>query len=208
MLLFRVPGTHGVAMTRLALGLRAHIGWSAGVLLAEPVDAPVVIRRFRLDLVDPDKPESHEPYHAARELSLDDAERLIERASRTVGTLAQAALTHCIDGLQTSEIVGACVITSSAKPRDIESTLRSHLQVHVAEGDLIRDALRSACRTLSMPVTSFRERALFDEADRILEKSAMEVTKQLGTIGKAVGVPWAQDQKLCALAAWLTLATA
>ncbi|MEE8041937.1 MAG: hypothetical protein V3T15_03980 [Pseudomonadales bacterium] len=195
-------------MTRLALGLRAHIGWSAGVLLAEPVDAPVVIRRFRLDLVDPDKPESHEPYHAARELSLDDAQRLIIRASRTIGTLALGALTDCIEGVQTSEIVGACVITSSAKPRDIESTLRSHLQVHVAEGDLIRDALRSACRTLSMPVTSFRERALFDEADRILEKSAMEVTKQLGTLGKAVGVPWAQDQKLCALAAWLTLATA
>ena len=192
---------------RLALGFKAHIGWSAGVLLAGPVNAPVVMRRFRLALVDPDKPESHEPYHAARELPLDDAEQLIRRASRTVDTLAEAALSECIEGVQTSEVVGACVITSSAKPRDLESTLRSHLQVHVAEGDLVRDALRSSCQGLSIPVISFREKALFDEADRVLGKSAKEVTKKLGMLGKNVGAPWAQDQKLCALAAWLTLAT-
>lgn len=60
---------------------------------------------------------------------------------------------------------------------------------------------------LSMPVTSFREKALFDEADRVLGKSAEEVARQLGIIGKNLGAPWAQDQKLCTLAAWLTLAT-
>jgi hypothetical protein len=194
-------------MTRLALGFRAHIGWSAGVLISGPLDSPVVQRRFRLDLVHPDKAETHEPYHAARELTLDEAKRLIDRASRTVSTLAQRALPDAIEGARTSDIVGACVISGRGKARDLASTLRSHVQVHVAEGDLVRKALDSACRALDIPVMFFQENALYDKANRVLGKSATELTKQLGMIGKNFGPPWAQDQKLCALAGWLTLAT-
>lgn len=177
------------------------------MLIAEPLKAPVVQRRFRLDLVHPDKSETHEPYHAARELDLDDAKRLVDRASRTVSTLAQRALTESIEGAQTSGIVGACVISGRGIPRDLASTLRSHVQVHVAEGELVRKALEFACRALEIPVISLQESALFDEANRVLGKSATELTKELGMMGKNVGSPWARDQKLCALAAWLTLAT-
>lgn len=194
-------------MARHALGFRAHIGWSAGVLLTQTPEGPRVSRRFRLELVDPDQPQTREPYHAARALSLERAGELIASASRSMAALAETALGDGIDGVRTSEIVGAGVITGSGKARDLATTLRSHLQVHVAEGDLVRESLRSACASLGIARIDLQEKSLYDEAVRVLGRSADEITKYVGTMRNDVGPPWAADQKFSALAAWIVLET-
>src|SRR5215468_8861694 len=78
--------------TRAALGLRAHSGWAALVVVAGPLRSPVVIGRQRIELVDPAIPEAKQPYHAAAQLDLGEAEKLVKRCADEAESLACQAL--------------------------------------------------------------------------------------------------------------------
>ena len=56
--------------SRIALGFRAHSGWAAVVAIGGSRDAPVVLMRTRIELADPEIPESIQPYHSASELDI------------------------------------------------------------------------------------------------------------------------------------------
>jgi hypothetical protein len=49
-----------------ALGLRAHTGWAALVVVAGSKRSPAVIQRKRIELADRDVPGSMQPYHHAQ----------------------------------------------------------------------------------------------------------------------------------------------
>ena len=93
------------------------------------------------------------------------------------------------------QVAGCAVLTGSAKPvPELEKILASHTLIHTAEGAMFRDVLIWAAKECALPVTAIGEKTL--------DAVALE---RIGTLGKGIGPPWAQDQKLAALAALMAL---
>src|SRR5690349_18385424 len=83
-------------MTPVALGFRAHSGWAAVVAIAGPLGAPDVVDRSRIDLLDRTIPGAAQPYHAAAEMELKQAEKLIDRCVQSARRLAAKGLRDLI----------------------------------------------------------------------------------------------------------------
>jgi hypothetical protein len=198
------------AATRVALGLRSHSGWAALVALAGPTAAPAVVGRQRLLLCDGSFPR--QPYHAAEGIAAGEAEALVSRSLDTARRLAGQALAAAAEEHRRvgRAIAGAGLLLGSGRPlpSELAAILGSHPLIHTAEGEMYRDVLRAACDGVSIEVVGFRERAVEALACEQLKLSAGTLRTQLAALGKPLGAPWGQDQKLAALAAWLVLARA
>src|SRR5438132_7855304 len=114
------------------LGLRAHSGWAAVIALAGPASAPRVLARQRLEFADPKLGYSKQPYHAAAERSLVEAEKLIAQCMQSSADLAFLGLR---DIMETShaQITACGLLLGSGKPLpDLAGILRSHALIHTA----------------------------------------------------------------------------
>lgn len=200
-------------MTRAAFGFRAHSGWAAVVAVANPPQSravlaePVVVDRRRIELVDAGVPGSVQPYHAAAEMDPQRAEEWVKRCRERARLLAQRALDVLIGDLKSYHVVACGILLASGRPLpDLAATLASHALIHTAKGELFRDALRRASGQWGLPVTGVKEREVYtrcaDEFGMKVDTLGHRVTE----MGRAVGSPWRQDEKLAALAGWLALA--
>ncbi len=191
-----------------ALGFRAHSGWAALVAVAGPPYSPAVIERRRVELADPG-PDSAQPYHAAAELDLKEAEQFVRRCADRARLLAQEALRAVVDDLRKKGhvVVGCGLLLGSGRPATtLAATLASHALIHTAEGQLFREALTHASERCGLPVTGVRERELFARAAAELGVPADELQLKVTELGRPLGPPWRQDEKYAALAGWLALA--
>jgi len=190
---------------RVALGLRAHSGWAVLVVLGGPAASPAVVDRRRLVLCDDSFPR--QPYHAAAELPAPRAEALVQRSRDAAARLARQALVAAVKDRSGQHVAGAGLLLGSARPlpRELAKVLGSHPLIHTAEGEMYRDVLRSGCEGASIEVVGFRERELEATAARRLHLAPAVVRTRLAALGKPLGPPWTQDEKLAALAAWLAL---
>ena len=195
--------------TRAALGFRAHSGWAVVVAIAGSPRSPRVVDRRRVELADPDKQASKQPYHAAEGLDLKKAEEVVRRATDDAQRLARQGLRAVIDDLRASghDVIGCGIVLASGRPATtLAATLASHALIHTAEGELFRKVLVRAGEHHDLPVTGVRERELFARGAAELSIPAGELERRLAELGRAIGPPWAQDQKYAALVAWLALA--
>jgi len=198
-------------MTAAALGVRAHSGWAALVVVAGPPASPAAIERRQLDLAIPGLSGAKQPYHAARQLALESAAQLVERSAAEAELRAEHGLRAAIDDLaaQGYEVAGYGVLLGSGRPLPpLAATLASHALVHSAEGELFRCALVRAGERCGLPVTAVRERELYTLGAVELGIPAAELQRRLAALGKSLGPPWRQDEKHAALVAWLALAAA
>ena len=195
------------AMTRAAVGFRAHSGWAALVAVAGPLCSPIVIDRRRIELVEPGIPK--QPYHAAEKLGLKEAEKLVRRCTDTARILARQALRAVVDEMREKcrhDVVACGLLLGSGRPlTTLAATLASHALIHTAEGELFRDALRDASQHCGLPVTGVKERDLFTCAAAKLRVPAHELLRRVTEMGRTIGPPWAEDQKHAALVGWLAL---
>jgi hypothetical protein len=177
------------------------------VALADPMTAPRVIRRWRLELADRSIAGSIQPYHSAVRMVFDDAEKYLQRCSRATADMAQKAIRDAVSELRDYQVKGASVLLASGRPLPgLAGILASHALIHTAEGEFYRAALRDACASCGVPETGIKERELVAEASLALGRSAEDLQSTVAAFGKTVGSPWRQDEKLSALAAWLVLA--
>ena len=193
-------------MTPAALGFRAHTGWAASIALAGGDDNPVVVDRRRIELCD--SPSRAGVYHAARELNLAAAKELVARAVAEASDRARKAIAAVVDeqGEKGRRVVGAGVVLGNAGlPGDLERILASHALVHSAEGALFRNALISGSDACGLAVTGIPSSTLHQDAARALDVEPTVLQRQLVSLGKAAGRPWAQDQKESAVVAWVAL---
>jgi hypothetical protein len=193
---------------RAALGFRAHSGWATAVAVAGPVNAPVVLDRRRIEIADPD-PDARQPYHAAEGLELADAERLVRRCTDTSARLARDAVGAMIAELRSDgrAVVACGLLQGSGRPLPgLVGILASHALIHTAEGQMFRDVLAAAGRHHRLPVIGLAERDVTARCAETLKLSTDQLTKRLGEMGRALGPPWRQDEKLATLAAMLALA--
>ena len=194
--------------TSAALGFRAHSGWAAVVAVAGTVRAPEVLDRRRIQIADSGIPGSMQPYHAAEGLPLPKARALLQRCEAGSTRLAQQAVGEILDSLKArGHTVAACgLVLSSGRPLpELASILASHAIIHTADGEHFRDAIVLAVTHHRLPVTRIKEREIAVRAAAKLRMPVETLPSRLTAIGKPLGPPWTQDQKLAALAAWLAL---
>src|SRR5262249_53876475 len=104
------------------------------------------------------------------------------------------------------EVVGCGLLLAAGRPLPgLGSILASHALIHTADGELFRDALAAASGSLRLPLTRVREREVRDQASAALRLSLGRLDDRLRILGRKLGPPWRQDEKLATLAAWLVL---
>ncbi|MBI3680445.1 MAG: hypothetical protein HY235_08615 [Acidobacteria bacterium] len=192
-------------MESVTIGMRARSGWATWVVVEGNAKAPEVRLRQRIELVEPAEPLARQPYHAAEKMSLDKAEKWVNRCLHSATMLAEAALRQL---LTSHAAVASCVLVSAARPAVcIGDALKSHTLIHAAEGDHFREALREASRRCGLRLISVQERAVYEEGAARLRVPVEDLVQRVAEMGRAVGRPWRVDEKLAAMAAWLALAT-
>ena len=195
---------------RVALGLRAHSGWAVLVALRGSSSSPVVVDRRRLALCDGSFPR--QPYHAAEELAAAKAAALVSRSLETAHRLAREAVAAAAKDRQAAgqRIAGAGLLLGSGRPlpAELQAILRSHPLIHTAEGVMYREALRLGCERAGAAVVGLREREIEATAVKALKLTPDALRARLTALGKPLGPPWSQDEKLATLAAWLVLTRA
>jgi len=193
---------------RAALGFRSHSGWAALVAVAGSPGAPIVIERRRVQTADLGIRGSLQPYHAAKEMRFAEAEAYLDRCGAATRRMAQTAVSEAVAELAGKgyAVAAACVLLGSGRPpTDLAATLRSHPVIHTAEGDFFRHALKTACESSGLPVLAIKEKALIEQAAATLRMSPDNLQLRVAALGKSLGPPWRQDEKLCAIAALLAL---
>jgi hypothetical protein len=196
-------------LKRAALGFRAHSGWAALIALTGTTAAPAVILRRRLVIADPGISGSKQPFHAAEPMPFEDAESYIQRCTESTRSLAEAGVRDAVAELSGIgiRVAGTCVLMGSGRPTgDLAKILSAHPLIHTAEGEFFRNALKQACESGGLKFSGIKERELVNHAASVLRITVAELERRATELGKGIGPPWTQDQKLSAIAAWLVLA--
>lgn len=90
-------------------------------------------------------------------------------------------------------------------PTSLAEILAAHSRIHAAEGAFYRDALADACKRIGLRIERMPERDLWVVARNARRCNDRELRERLGALGKEIGPPWGEDQKLAALAAFAAL---
>jgi hypothetical protein len=179
------------------LGFSVHTGWAALVAVD---DQERVVARRRLDMIDDGDPERPRfVFHAARKLTLGEAECLVREAEAR----AQQNAFETLRLFAAEHAVGAAAILVGDRPLSatFEKILASHSLIHSAEGALYRRAIKLACEALEVRVVEIRARDLASAAAERLSVTPAKLARRLEDVGRAAGRPWAKDQKDAYLAA-------
>src|ERR1051326_5060975 len=185
-------------------------GW-APVVAIELSPEPCVCERRTVVLTDAAIAGSKQPFHTAEPMELSKAKTFLKRCEDRTYALATDVLKDVIKSLEKrGHVVVACgMMTGSGRVlNSVEAILASHAAIHSAEGELYRDAVAHACERSHVPLLRIREKVAFAAAEEALGLSTSRIQDQLAAIGRSIGPPWTQDQKLAALAAWIALAGA
>lgn len=193
------------------LGFRVHSGWAALVALAGPSVTPSLLERTRISLADPQARGAVQPYHAAAQIDLKEAEIFLERITAETITFAHLDIHKALGRLEKHGfIVSACTIlfASGRPPGTLAQTLASHAMIHTAEGEFFRQAIVRASEDLGLAVIRVKERDIWDQAVQRVRLPARQLQNHIEAMGKTAGPPWRQDEKLAATAAWIALSEA
>jgi hypothetical protein len=192
-----------------ALGCRAHTGWAALVVVAGGLAQPEVLFRGRAELGDPAGRVKRNVYQAARALEPAAAAAQVKAAERIATEQAAVALDRTVRQMtDDGAVVRSCAVVVGTFSRDarLESILASHALAHAAEGRLYQDALLQGAESCGLGAIAIPKRSIWEQGEATLRVSQDELRRWIDQLRRAVGPPWAQDQKLAALAAWIALA--
>ncbi len=183
-----------------ALGLRAHSGW--GVMVA--VSGGSAILRRRIEMTGGPGDRAKQPYHAAEEMKLPEAKAFLDRTEKIAVEMAAAAVEDAVGALANEgyRVTDAAVLLGSGKPLPVlAKILVAHPLIHTAEGVFYRGVLKSACEACGLAVTGIKECEVLEQCAAALRIPAAELPARLTAMGKTLGPPWTQDEKLSTAAA-------
>jgi hypothetical protein len=192
-----------------AIGCRAHTGWAALVVVAGGFAQPEVLFRRRAELSDPTGRVRRNVYQASRALEPAAAADVVEAAERIAAEQAAAALERAVGDAQDEGVmVRSCAVVVGAFPGGarLESILASHALAHAAEGRLYQAALLHGAELRGLDAVAIPKQSIWELGEAALGDTRDELRQRIDQLRRQVGPPWAQDQKLAALAAWIALA--
>ena len=180
-----------------AIGLGLHSGWASAVLMVQDsTGAPELRARRRILLCE--KPEAKQPYHAAENMELNEAEAFIGMCRAATVALAAEALVRLREEAAARALAGVGLAASSARELPpLPELLHSHALIHAAEGAFYRETVIEAAKRLDLKAHVVTGRAPSD----FLGAAARELREALERIGKAAGPPWTVNEKCASLAA-------
>ncbi len=198
------------SMKHAAVGFRSHSGWTALIALAVNNGVPTVLARQRVHLVETFTYEFRQPYHSAEKLPFDEGRAFVARMRSEARRLAFHAIRKLKAELQEQGYALArcgLLLASGRTLPSLERILASHSLIHAADGELFREALLHASARCGLKPLAVRERELLDSASRALRRKPDDLTQRIADLGRPLGPPWSQDEKLAALVAWLAMPT-
>ena len=163
----------------------------------------VVLRR-RIEMTKGSDYRANQPYHAAEPMKLPQAEAFLQRTQKIAVEMAASAVEDTVDWLVSEgfRVAGAAVLLGSGKPLpELARILAAHPLIHTAEGVFFRDVLKNACEACGLAVTGIKEREVLEQCAAALRIPTAELQARLSAMGKTLGPPWTQDEKLSAAAA-------
>lgn len=197
-------------MKSAALGFRAHSGWTALVALSVAKGEPCILVRERIHLVETFTYEFRQPYHTAEKMPLDEARAFISGVETQAEHIARRAIRDVQESLRVQGygLTRCGLVLASGRPLSaLPQILASHALIHTADGELFRRAILHASAHSGLPNATAKERDLLSEASRVLRLKPNDLTRRIADLGRSLGPPWSQDEKLASLAAWLALAS-
>lgn len=167
-----------------------------------------VIDRRRIELIEEGELWAKMPYHAAEELEPDEAARLVKKGIGSAHRVAIVRMRELIGRMRGHkyEIAGCAVLVPEPMPDwSTGEILAVHFRMHKAEGVLFPDALCRAAEAGKIPLAAVPEKRLQEYAEEALDMPPDGPIKLIAELGKAIGPPWAKDQRNAALAAVIAL---
>jgi len=194
---------------RIALGFSIHTGWAALAALGGSPRAPEVVDRREVEMIPGHEPD-HPPfvYHAARAVPPAKAEAFIRQFAERAESQAKRALAASLATLKSAgRSVEACAFATAKRPvtAPLAGILQNHSLIHAAEGEMYRAAIGRASEALGCRVTPVPSGVLRARAAAAIGISEAGLDDWLTELGRAVGKPWAKDQKEACLAAAVAL---
>jgi len=196
-------------MKPAALGFRVHSGWTSLIVLALQNDEPIVLARQRPHLVATFSYTFRQPYHTAEKLDLAEAGTFLQQQRGEARKLALQAINSAQTeaAQQGYKLTRAALLLASGRPLpELPKILASHSIIHTADGEFFREALLHACSRADLAITKIKDRELLATASATFRQTPAELTRCVTVLGKPLGSPWTQDEKLATLAAWVSLA--
>jgi len=187
-----------------ALGLRVKSGWAAAVLLTGTARSPRLCDVRRIELSDPQHPETRQPYHAAMGKLERDARKINQRVDVVRG-IAQQSIATLLAGYRRQNLRirrAALVVGSQIDP---DSIANPHIRAHAFEGRLFRSVLEESLRAHRIRANILIERHAYAHAVEELKQTNQNVRRKIQDFGRETETPWRAEQKLAAVAAWLAL---
>jgi len=195
-------------MKQAAVGFRVHSGWSALVTVSLENDAPTVLSRERVHLVETFSYKFRQPYHTVEKMPLEKARAFVAGVLSGAKLLATQALrsTQAELGRQGFQVERCALLLASGRTLpSLDRILLSHALIHTADGELFREALRCSSDGCGLVMTCIKERELLDRGALAFRASREKLLRRMTELGRSLGSPWTQDEKYAALAAWLVL---
>jgi len=191
----------------VALGIKAHSGWAALVVVGKRDDSDfMIVDRRRIELVEAEW--AKQPYHAAENLKPDPAREVVKRGVDAAHRIAvrEMRAAERRERERENEVTACAVLVANPMPDwSIEEILAVHFRMHKAEGVLFRDALVRATKACGLRLVAIPEKLLTKHAEKALGTPVSDLVKKITALGKSVGPPWGKDQKDAALAALVAL---
>lgn len=193
---------------KAAIGCRAHTRWAALLVVAGGLARLEVIFRGRVELADPTGRVRRNVYQAARTLNPAEAAVRVDAAERIAAEQAAAALPRTVRAARDRGCVArsCAVVVGAFAGAPLESILASHALAHAAEGRLYQAALLQGAKRLGLNAVAVPKRTIWEDAESALGSTREELQQWINQLRRELGPPWAQDQKLAALAASIALA--
>jgi hypothetical protein len=170
---------------------------------------PCVLARQRVHLVESFTYRFRQPYHTAKRMSPDEGRAFVARVQSEARRLAYRAIRDLQDSLRAQgyQLTRCGLVLASGRPLPpLPQILASHALIHTADGELFRGAILHAGARCDFGSTTVREKELLSEASRVLRLKPNDLTRRIADLGRELGPPWSQDEKLASLVAWMALA--
>jgi len=195
-------------VNQCAIGFRAHSGWAALVALTLAGGEPMILSRRRVHLVETFTYTFRQPYHTAQKMPPDEGRSFISQVDREAKRLAYRAIrdVHKALASQGYPITHCGLTLASGRPLPaLPQILSSHALIHTADGELFRRAILHAGARCGLANTAAKERELLARASEVLRIKPDALTRRIANLGRGLGPPWSQDEKLASLVAWHAL---
>ena len=188
---------------RAVVGVANHNGWANLVSMGTSDDAPVVIDRRRVELVDQSLPK--QPYHhEALELPIAEAQDLVERVRRSAGDHARACLATLRAELEPGHTLIAIALRQTpfgVLPADVTEVLNYRPFIYAADTMLYLEVLAEAAEALGLAVVLHEKGQEFALAGSALGLDPLEAEAWIKDLGAPLGPPWSKEHQQAAAAA-------